>query len=284
MTVVKLRKTLRQIGRLLAVHSMLDLMLMTRSTAEFWIWAITDTIMNAAAVAGMVMLATRFHGIGGWSQPQIIFMLGFGAFSKGMVNLLFGYNVSAISRRIGRGQLDHTLIQPQPLWMAFLTEGFNPAFGLPTLVPGGALLVWSLAHMQFHSGPAWWLRFVGYMFCSIAMVIAFQWLWGSTAFYAPRAAEEINSATSELMEDLKTFPLSGRSPAVRDMLLTAVPAGFVAWAPCAALLGVPGGLHPMLAPAASAIFCGLALLAFHRGLAYYQISGSQRYSDFGHRR
>jgi ABC-2 type transport system permease protein len=259
-------------------------MLMTRSTAEFWIWALTDTIMNAAAVAGMVMLATRFNGIGGWSQPQIVFMLGFGALSKGMVNLLFGYNVSAISRRIGRGQLDHTLIQPQPLWMAFITEGFNPAFGLPTLVPGGGLLIWSLYHMSIHTSPCWWLQFFGYLACSIALVIAFQWLWGSMAFYAPRAAEEINSSTSELMEDLKTFPLSGRSPAIRDLLLTAVPAGFVAWAPCAALLRVPDAMHPLLTPSASAIACGIALLAFRKGLAYYQISGSQRYSDFGHRR
>ena len=277
-------KTLMRLGRLLRIHALLDLMLMTRSGMEFWVWALTDTAMNAAAVAGMVMLVTRFHGLGGWNQPQILFMLGFGALSKGMVNLLFGYNVSAISRRIGRGQLDHTLIQPQPLWMAFVTEGFNPAFGFPTLVPGIGLVVWALRVQRLSVSALWMCAFAGCLLCSIVIVVAFQWLWGSAAFYAPRAAEEINSVTSELTEDLKIFPLSGKSPVVRDLLLTAVPAGFIAWVPSAWLVHAPGALPVVWLPVAAVFSCLLTALVFTRGLAYYRISGSQRYSDFGHRR
>jgi ABC-2 type transport system permease protein len=277
-------RIIQRVGRLLRVHALLDVMLLTRSGTEFWVWALTDTAMNAAAVAGMVLLVTRFHGIGGWSHAQILFLLGFGALSKGMVNLLFGYNVSAISRRIGRGQLDHTLIQPQPLWMAFLTEGFNPAFGLPTLVPGGGLIIWALKELHLHTGLLWWALFAGSMFCSIAIVLAFQWLWGSAAFYAPRAAEEINSATSELTEDLKIFPLSGKSPAIRDLLLTVVPAGFIAWVPAAALTHAPGALPLICLPGAAVSLCALTAIVFTRGLNYYRLTGSQRYSDFGHRR
>ena len=50
------------------------------------------------------------------------------------MNMFFGYNVLTISRRLGRGQLDHTLVQPQPIWLSLLTEGFMPFSGSPVLL------------------------------------------------------------------------------------------------------------------------------------------------------
>ena len=199
---------------------------------------------------------------------------------------MFNYNVKFISRRLGRGQLDYTLVQPHPIWMTFLTEGFAPFSGSPMLVPGCALLVWSANLVALLASPRWWALFAVNLFASAAIVLAFSFLWGSLAFWAPRAAEEISSSAMRMTEELKGFPLDGLSAGARAGLLTAVPAGFVAWLPSRALLGVEGAdaLALWLTPLAAAALGLIAELVFQAGLAEYRRAGSRRYSDFGHRR
>src|SRR2546425_6042505 len=102
---------------------------MTRDSRQFLIYFLSDAVLNVAAVTATLLLAERFDGIGAWTKHQVLFMLGYGLIVSGVLNTLFTYNVLYISRRLGRGQLDHTLIQPQPLVISLLTEGFAPFSG-----------------------------------------------------------------------------------------------------------------------------------------------------------
>ncbi len=68
-------------------------------------------------------------------------------------------------------------------------------------------------------------------------------------------------------------------------LLTAVPAGFLAWYPSRALLGIDGaGYAILVTPLAAVVAVLLATWVFRRGLRQYGRTGSQRYLSFGHRR
>ena len=269
----------------MSLYARLDWLFLTRDPGTFLMWSVSDIVLNIASVTGMFLISVRFSGVGVWSQPEFVFMLGYGAIVEGLVNLFFGYNVSFISRRLGRGQLDHTLIQPQPLWVSLLTEGFSPAYGLPTLVPGGILLGWGLNRMYLHPGAGWFGLLVLNFVASVTIVMSFQFSWGSLAFWAPRAAEEINSSTNQMLAGLKSYPLNGLAPAVRIGLLTALPVGFVAWAPAGALIHVHGHGPGVWTTVLAAVFFAVpALLIFHIGLRHYESRGAQRYSDFGHRR
>ena len=106
--------------------------------------------LGDAAAGGSLRRHRRVAG------PQVLFMLGYATVVSGLMNMFFGYNVLFISRRLGRGQLDHTLIQPQPIWLSLLTEGFMPFSGSPMLLPGIALMVWSApaAGADGHAGLA----------------------------------------------------------------------------------------------------------------------------------
>ncbi|MCW3055237.1 MAG: hypothetical protein JWN14_4407 [Chthonomonadales bacterium] len=267
--------------RLWGVYARMDLLLLTRDLKSFLVWSLSDAITNVAAVTGMLFLAARFQGIGSWTQPQIVFMLGYAALVEGLGSLFFNYNVLHISRRIGRGQLDHVLIQPQPLWMALLTEGFSPAFSLPMVVPGIGMLLWAYPRLtESVSFPAFGLNLVS----STVVLLGFQFLWGSLAFSAPRAAEELNSSTLDLMNQLKQYPLNGTGGLLRFGLLTLLPVGFLAWVPCQALLGMDGSSWGIVkTPLAALVFSLLAAAAFGKGMRYYARIGSQRYTDFGHR-
>src|SRR2546423_6690846 len=110
--------TLRRIFQLMRIHAYLDLLFLTRNVREMSMWVLSDLIVAVTGVSAVYLLAERFGSIGSWHKAQIVFMLGYGLLVHSLIEMFCGYNIAWISRRIGRGQLDHTLIQPQPLWMA----------------------------------------------------------------------------------------------------------------------------------------------------------------------
>ena len=278
---------LRQLGRLWWLYARMDVLWIARGTRDALIWICSDVIVSLAGISTTVLLAERFGGIGAWQRDQILFMLGYAMCVGALLGVFAGYNIAMISRRIGRGQLDHMLVQPQPLWRLLVTEGFSPISQLVVAGVSAAALVWTAARLPTPATPAWIALVLLNLMASAAIVFSLQLAWGSIAFWAPRAAEEINSATNRMIGQLGTLPLDGVPRAVLGGLLSAVPVGFVAWLPSRGIAGI--GASPLLpgaavAPLAAPLFVAAAVLVFRRGLRHYGRVGSQRYSSFGHRR
>jgi ABC-2 type transport system permease protein len=275
---------LRRLLRLWKLYAAMDLTFLAGDLKTALSWYFADGLINLAAVMGTLLLAERFAGIGAWSKEQIIFMLGYATTVGGLMSMFFGYNVLMISRRIGRGQFDHTLVQPQPIWMALLTEGFMPFSSSATLLPGISLLAWAVYRTALPLSLGWLALLLLNLIASAAIVLAFSFAWGSLAFWAPRAAEEISSSATDILDQLKGFPLDGLGPLLLGGLLSAMPVGFVAWYPSRALLGVaPEWWGMWITPLAALLLGALATLIFMKGMHHYARIGSQRYSGFGHR-
>jgi len=276
---------LRQLLRTWGAHAALELMWMTRDWRYFLTNNLSHWMTRIAGISGVLLLAERFAGIGVWSKFQLIFMLGYALLVEGLVGTFFDYNVLEISRRLGRGQLDHTLIQPRPIWMALLTEGFMPLSNSPILITGLGLVVWASVRLELEVTAGWIGMIVLNLGSSCAVVLAYSYLLGSLAFWEPRMAEEISARGRDLLYTFKAFPLDAVGPALSAVLMTAIPAGLVAWYPSKYLLGLnkgfAEGVVTLLAAVALMVF---ASLIFNRGMKYYVTTGSQRYSPFGHRR
>ena len=275
---------LKKLLRLWRLYLYLDFMWMTRDLRFFLHCFLSDTALNLAAISGTFLLAERFSGLGVWSKPQVVFLLGYGMLVAGLINTLFGFNVLYISRRLGRGQLDHTLVQPQPLWLSLLTEGFMPISGSAILLPAAGLLWWAGHALGLASTGRWWALFALQVLSSATVATAFSFLWGSLAFWAPRAAEEISSSAMRVVNQLKPFPLDGSGPLLMGGLLSLLPVGFVAWYPCRFLLGLdPSFRQGIATPLAALILVLAAAWAFAKGRKHYERTGSSRYLSFGHR-
>jgi hypothetical protein len=84
--------------------------------------------------------------------------------------------VTGLAERLVWGaQLDHSLVQPQPLWMTLLTEGFTPVTGLFPVVAGVAIVGWALsARGGVSTDPLWWLTF-GVQLVSSCLADASPW-------------------------------------------------------------------------------------------------------------
>lgn len=263
----------------------MDILWMTRSPVYFLTSTGRDLLTNLAGAMAIFLLAESFGGIGGWSRPQIVFMLGYGVTVGGLVITFFGYNIDHISRRIGRGQMDHTLIQPQPIWMVLLTEGFMPISGGMVVVSGIAIMTLGAVRAGIHVSAPWLAATILLLLSSCAVAISFNFITGSVAFWSPRAGEEINTPTTRLMDSLKSFPLDGAGRLLLASLLTVAPAGFVAWYPSRYLVGITHSAWALAGtPVAAMAFFTLAVFVFKKGLKHYEKTGSQRYLDYGHRR
>ena len=276
--------TLQRLLRLWRLYAWLDFMWLTRSFEKFAVYYLGDAIINATAISSTLLLAARFDGLGPWSKAQVMFMLGYAAMTTGVLEIFCGYNVLYIGRRLGRGQFDHTLLQPQPIWMALLTDGFNPFGASSAFLTGVGLTLWASRSLTVTVTLGWLALCVCNLLASATIVLSVAFFWGSLAFFAPRATEEINTPLLRMFDQLKLFPLDGLSGVMLSGLLTVVPVGFVAWYPCRALLGHATAWYAVwITPLAAVLSALLAVAMFRRGMHHYECIGSSRYRDMGHR-
>lgn len=285
-TADSLSGTLRQIFRLWALYGRMDMLWLLRDTRSCLLVMVSDLIGSVAGISGIILLSARFGGIGGMSSDEVLFMLGYATCIDGVFMLFFNMcNVAQISRVIGRGQLDHMLIQPVPLWMQLLTSGFIPFTGSSLMLCGLGLTGWAASRLGLWVHPVWIPWMAANLMASVAVVMAISYLAGSSAFYAPVAAEEISSSTFGFFDAIKRFPLGGLPRPMQWVLCTVLPAGLVAWFPVTTLLGSPpAGLPVFLLMLFALALATLATYVFRKGLRHYEKYGSIRYSDHGFRR
>ena len=270
--------------RLLGAGARLNAIRILRAREQAIAHTATDFIWHSGEMLAPILVALRFGHIGPWPLAAVVFMLAYGAVVSSLLDAA-GDSPWHLSQRIGRGQLDHYLVQPQPLWRIMLTEGFTPFDFWPVLTLGLVLMAWSVAQLHVTVSPGW-LGLLGInLLASMAVQTAFLYSWGCLAFWAPRGAEEVSSAASGLIGKV-SFPLDPVPRALRVVLISAVPSGLLSWLPSRALLHVAGAgpIDAWITPLAAIVLGALALFLFRLGLREYRRTGSRRYTDHGHRR
>lgn len=281
---------LKILFRLYKHYAKMDLLWMLRDTRYFLMEFLCDLISGGCTIAGVCLLSISFQDFGGMNRYEILFMMGYCVFIDGFFMLFFmGNNTGMVSRIIGRGQLDHLIIQPVPLWAALFAQGFSPFSGSPLLLFGTALTWYGVNRVSIILSLGWILLFLLYAACSCLIILSFIYLLSCTAFYAPAAAEEISMAGNDLFS-LKNFPLGNMKAGMKRLFLSVLPIGLTAWFPCRLLLrsGTQGLcslnlLTALYLPAAAAILVTITLFIFKKGMKHYAVYGSNRYTGFGHR-
>ena len=146
----------RTVLRLFRIYGRLDLLWLLRDTKYFLLQVAADAVSTAASAAGMLLLAAQYQGFGGMDFYSLFFMMGYATLVNGLFLVFFGNNnANQISRTIGRGQLDHCMVQPVPLWAQLLTQGFAPFSGGMTLLTGGGMAAFALRRMEFPVTAPW---------------------------------------------------------------------------------------------------------------------------------
>ena len=271
--------------RLMGLYAQMDLRWFLQDFKTCVIVIAGEAAMTFASVMGIFLLAMRFGGVGNMSEAEVLFMLGFYTFAGGALFMLFcGGNIHQISRRIGRGQVDHMLMQPVPIWVQIMADGFMPTTGCSGIIAGTAILVYAIPQLNLPLTPLWFSQFALLVFAHVGIEMGLSFLLASSAFYRPVACEEISSVGHDLLSIIGKYPLNGLPSVLTDLLCTVLPAGLMAWFPSLILLGKsPSNLAILLPLCVAAILISLATFAFKKGMNHYAQYSCNRYRDMGHR-
>ncbi len=276
---------IKSLLRLWKLYARMDLNWLLQDKVTVLIVVLSETLSNLSGMAGVLLLAVRFGGVGGLTADEILFLLGFFELADGLGWMLFGnYNVIHISRRIGRGQVDHMLIQPRPLWMQLATEGFMPFSGCHGFIIGTILTAVAVSRLNISLSPVWFLLLLYYLVIHIVLRLSQSFLYGSMAFYKPVACEEISSMILDMNNQLGRFPLFGLPTWLSTVLHTVLPIGLLAYFPALALLRELGKPTELAFPfLVASVFLTIALICFKKGLKHYAKYSCNRYKEMGHR-
>lgn len=276
----------KRLFELYGLYAKMDLAWLLRDKTFASLAILADTISNLSAVTGVFLLAWRFDGIGGMNKYEVLFMLSYTTIITGIFQTFCsGGNTGHISRRIGRGQLEHMFIQPMSLPKQLITEGFIPFSGSSNIISGSVIMVIATTNLGL-TLPWWWiLSLLGNFVVTIAIILGQSYLASSITFYAPVQAEEISSYVIDSFGYISTFPLSGMPLYLQLPLITIIPTGLLAWFPTLALFGkAPFGLSAWYPLIFAIIIWFFATFFFRKGLKYYVKKGINRYHSMGHRR
>lgn len=220
---------------------------------------------NAIFFSFWIVLFSRVPRIRDYGLPDIAVLYGIVAAGVGLA-VTVGGGVRLLARTIHDGELDSLLAQPKPTLLY--------ALGRQTLASGmgdvasGLVLVGLSGAVRLTAIPVIVLA----VLASAVVFIASGVLFHSLAFWFGR----IETAARQLFESLITFslypePLFGG--AMRLLLFTLVPAGFIGYLP-ARLVRAPSLLLVAELLAAAATYSTIAWWVFARGLRRYS-SGSR---------
>lgn len=270
---------------MLYIHAKLDFAWLVRDTRFALLAVVSDFIANLSSFGSIWLLAWQFDGVGNMDKYEVLFMLGYLIVVNSLLDTFGGQNNFFISRIIGRGQLEHVLIMPVSVKVFLLTSGFIPfTGGFFGILTGIGAMGWALSVLQIQVGFWWLLRTCVHLVLSAAVIICVNYLFAVMAFYAPVAAEEINMYSNELIRDLGKYPLSGMPGQIAGLLLTAFPAGLLAWLPARLLLGRADiGKGYLIIAGVTAVLFFITKYLFKKGFQYYVKTGSNRYLPYGFR-
>ncbi len=276
---------LRQILRMYALYARMDWNFLMRDKKLGFISVLGEWMYTISSVMGIALLAVRFDGIGGLTADEILWMLGFFMMADGATYSIFGgFNVLHISRRIGRSQVDHMLIQPVPLWMQLLTEGFMPFSGSSGFWAGVVLTAAATSRLHLTLSPGWFVLLILYTLARMAVAAGCSFITGSAAFYKPVACEELSSVTLDALNAAGKFPMISLPEWLQAVFSTLLPVSLMAYLPSMILLGKIDAPMTCIWPfAAGAAFVSFAGLIFRKGLKHYAAHGCPRYKEMGHR-
>jgi ABC-2 type transport system permease protein len=215
-------------------------------------------------------LMGRVTTIRGWRLGDIQLLFGLVAASFGLTITIAG-GVRYLGRFIEDGDLDTLLTRPRSVLVQALGMRAHPS-GFGDLISGLAFMVWS-GQISWRTMPIVVVVIVSSALIFVACGVVFF----SVAFWLGR----VETVATQLWELLITFslypePLFGG--AIRLVLFTVLPAGFVGYMPIRVLHTPSFASLALLVCSAMGYVC-LAVWVFERGLGRYA-SGS-RFTTFG---
>jgi len=240
--------------------------------ADFLIGLATSLVATIFAFGFLLVLFTKIPRLAGWRFEEILFLYGFSLVPFGLFNIIslnlydFGNNY------IIEGKFDRVLLRPvsslfQVIFEAFRIESFHEvAVGLVAV--GWAARRLALDWSWFDVALLLFFGICGgVIYASVFLILSSASFW-----FEDRIG--IHPPVWNMIA-FGRYPLSIYSGFIRFLLSWIIPFGFASFYPTTRLLGrAEFRPYAPLVPVITAVFLGLALWTWSRGVRNYASTGS----------
>jgi len=204
----------------------------------------------------------RFPLVNGWQQTDIVVIWAVSALGFGLGTAIFG-NAPRLAQLIMTGGLDAYLGMPRNVLLHVCISATDPSAWGDVLFATGAYIV------LLRPGPLNLLFFL-LLGCLVAFIFAsFMVLFGSLAFFLGNTDGLVQQMLGALIT-FSTYPMNIFNGAIRLLLFTLVPAGFISFVPLQLL-------HQFTWPMLAAM-CGFVLLIVLSAAGLFRL-GLKRYES-----
>ncbi|MBO0722948.1 MAG: ABC-2 family transporter protein [Blastocatellia bacterium] len=204
---------------------------------------------------------TRFPVLRGWNVKDVITVWAIAAAGFGLAHAIFG-NSLHLASLIAQGQLDVWLLYPRPL-LSHLLLGRMSATAW-----GDALFGYAVYLIFVRPDLTHLVLFIALSLSVGLLFIGFSIMSGSLSFYLGNAAS-LAEQWRFAMITFSTYPAILFEGAVKLLLYTLIPAGFVTYLPIRALREL-SLLYAVLAVAGSIGVLAVGVTVFYYGLRRYE--------------
>ncbi|HYN93995.1 MAG TPA: ABC-2 family transporter protein [Pilimelia sp.] len=240
--------------------------------ADFWLLVVAAVLTQVVGLVFLNAIFSRVPRLAGWEFADVALIFSLVVVAEGIGSLFFE-GAWRLSEQVNKGDLDYLLVRPYPVVLQVMSSdiGLN---GLGNLLTGGALLGWSLWHVDVPWSPALVAGAVVLFASAVLVKLAVNLATNASAFWLISPFSIFAFAMHQVGE-LARFPITVYAIGIRAALTVAVPFAFVSFFPASALLGRGdyawvGWLTPLVA-----VYCvAVAGWVFRRGLRRYESTGS----------
>jgi len=214
---------------------------------------------NATFIIQWYLLFQLKENIGGYAMNEVMVIWGLSASSYGLSHIFF-QNAYSLPSFIINGKLDAFLVQPKNILLSVISSGTNSS-AIGDLIYGYLVIIifrFSIKNLFLFT----LLSILGAM-----IMTAFVTIMGSISFYIVRGDLFAENATN-VMILTATYPDTIFNEAVRLLMYTVIPTGFIIYLPMKIILHF-NPIYFLAVIGFTSFIVPLAFFIFHKGLKHY---------------
>ncbi len=240
---------------------------------DFFVWSLVELFWMSVNLLTVSVIYEHTQSIAGWNKHEMILLLGTSMLIQRFLMGFFWSSIFEMGRNIRTGNFDFFLAQPGNVMFMATTRKLDPD-GLINSIVAGAVVIYAANKLGLHPGVNEILLYLAMLFCGLVIHYSILVMSISLAFWLT-SAQGIEG-TYFVLTEFSRLPGQAFKGIARLAFVWLLPVVVVSNAPARLLLPRFGydwhwtGALFLFA----ALWFGLAVLVFHRGLRRYTSASS----------
>jgi len=240
---------------------------------DFIVWSLVELFWMSVNLLLVSVIFRHTDSIAGWNKYQMILLVGTSMLIQRFLMGFFWSSIFEMGRNVRSGNFDFFLAQPGNIMFMATTRKLDPD-GLVNSIIAAGVVVYAARQLGLHPGPLELALYAGMIFCGLVIHYSILVLSISLVFWLT-SAQGVEGTYFTLTE-FSRLPRQAFKGLVSQVLFVwLLPVVVVSNAPARTVLHLGRDWRWTVAPFVfAAVWFGLAVLVFNRGLRRYTSASS----------